>query len=250
VRPDGELVDQTVLAAQDAADVDAVLGQLMRVALPNGDQQTTTNRTAVLEEVSALLASFNQTIQDEAKDRKYRFHIKRLLKSHLRAGDATDPDLDYITDDDDLAVLFTLSDGSKMWALGNVEAVAVARGTVDKGRAVGSRAASYLRSLDADERPIKGVHVDDPKAMFLFRWYQEVDANGTAFLDRDKCPIYQNKGCKGYYLPLDNGGFAFEWVSNLQVISAVHLKPLKTKNRTYQLPAADKKTVETAMQTM
>ena len=71
------------------------------------------------------------------------------------------------------------SDGSKMWALGNVEAVAVARGTVDKVRAVGPRAASYLRGLDADERPIKGVHVDDPKAMFLFRWYQEVDANGT-----------------------------------------------------------------------
>ena len=51
-------------------------------------------------------------------------------------------------------------------------------------------------------------------------------------------------------LPLDNGGFPFEWVSNLQVISAVHLKPLKTKNRTYQLPAADKKTVETAMKAM
>ena len=56
--------------------------------------------------------------------------------------------------------------------------------------------------------------------MFLFRWYQEVDANGTVFLDCDKCPTYQNKGCKGYYLPLDNGGFPFEWVSNLQVISA------------------------------
>ena len=48
----------------------------------------------------------------------------------------------------------------------------------------------------------------------------------------------------------DNGGFPFEWVSNLQVINAVHLKPLKTKNRTYQLPAADKKTVETAMKAM
>ena len=82
------------------------------------------------------------------------------------------------------------------------------------------------------------------------RWYQEVDANGTVFLDRNKCPTYQNKGCKGYYLPLDNGGFPFEWVSNLQVISVVHLKPLKTKNRTYQLPAADKKTVETAMKAM
>ena len=50
--------------------------------------------------------------------------------------------------------------------------------------------------------------------------------------------------------PLDNGGFPFEWVSNLQVISAVHLKPLKTKNRTYQLPAANKKTVKTTMKSM
>lgn len=108
--------------------------------------------------MSALLAAFNQTIQDEAKDRKYRFHVKRLLKSHLRAGDAVDPDLDYITDDDDLAVLFQLNDGTKVWVLGNVEAVAVARGAVDKSRAVGPNAASYLRGLDADERPIKGVH--------------------------------------------------------------------------------------------
>ena len=93
--PDGdEVVDQTVLAAQDAADVDAVLGQLMRTALPPDQQETTADRAAVLEEVSALLASFNQTIQDEAKDRKYRFHVKRLLKAHLRAGDAIDPDLD------------------------------------------------------------------------------------------------------------------------------------------------------------
>jgi hypothetical protein len=33
-QPDGETVDQTVLSAQDAADVDAVLGQLMRATLP------------------------------------------------------------------------------------------------------------------------------------------------------------------------------------------------------------------------
>ena len=104
--------------------------------------------------------------------------------------------------------------------------------------------------LDADERPIKGVHIDDPKAMFLFRWYQEVDASGKVFVDGDKVPTYQNKGCKGYYLPLDNGGFPFEWVSNMQVICAVHLKQFLTKNRTYQLPAPDKKTIVAAMKDM
>ena len=48
--------------------------------------------------------------------------MKRLLKGHLRAGDAVDPDLDYITDDDDLAVLFTRADGSTFWSIGNIQA--------------------------------------------------------------------------------------------------------------------------------
>ena len=140
--------------------------------------------------------------------------------------------------------VFTLSDGSKVWVIGNVEAAAVARGTVDKARAVGPRSAAYLSRLDADERPIKGVHIDDQKAMFLFRWYQEMDKNGKVLSG------YQNKECKSFYLPLDNGGYPFEWVSNMQVICAVHLKPFTTKNRTYMLPAPDKKTIVAAMKDM
>ena len=65
-----------MLAAQDAADIDAILGQLMRPAGVGG--QLGDDRSAVLEEVSALLSSLNQTIQDEAKDRKYRFVVKRV----------------------------------------------------------------------------------------------------------------------------------------------------------------------------
>ena len=61
-------------------------------------------------------------------------------------------------------------------------------------------------------------------------------------------PPYQNKLCKAYYLPLDNGGYPFEWVSNYQVLTAVHLNPLKTKNRTFTLPAGDKKTATEAME--
>ena len=48
--------------------------------------------------------------------------------------------------------------------------------------------------------------------MFLFRWYQEMDKNGKVITG------YQSKECKSFYLPLDNGGYGFEWVSNLQVI--------------------------------
>ena len=61
-------------------------------------------------------------------------------------------------------------------------------------------------------------------------------------------PPYQNKHCKAYYLQLDNGGYAFEWVSNYQVITPIHLKPLTMKNRTFNLPAADKKTIAEAME--
>ena len=49
-------------------------------------------------------------------------------------------------------------------------------------------------------------------------------------------------------MPLDNGGYPFEWVSNYQVLTAVHLNPLKTKNRTFTLPAGDKKTATEAME--
>ena len=79
--------------------------------------------------------------------------------------------------------------------------------------------------------------------MFLLRWYQETDANYKILND----PPYQNRLCKAYYLPLENGGYAFEWVSNYQVITPVHLKPLTTKNRTFTLPAGDKKTDAEAM---
>ena len=51
------------------------------------------------------------------------------------------------------------------------------------------------------------------------------------------------------YLPLENGGYAFEWVSNYQVMTPVQhliLKPLAARNRTYTLPAGDKKTVTEA----
>ena len=97
-----------------------------------------------------------------------------------------------------------------------------------------------------DERPIKGVHIDDQKAMFLFRWYQEMDKNGKVLSG------YQNKECKAFYLPLDNGGYGFEWrwVSNMQVICVVHLKPSQGKNRTFTIPAVDKKTVTEAMKKM
>ena len=90
---------------------------------------------------------------------------------------------------------------------------------------------------------LKGVHINDPKAMFLLRWYQERDAKGQLLTD----PPYQNKACKEYFLPLDNGGYPFEWVSNHGVLTMLHLKPHKSKNRTFTLPAGDKRTADQAL---
>ena len=173
-----------------------------------------------------------------------------LLLAASAALAPTSSDLDFIKDDDDLAVLFTLSDGKKVWALGNVEAVAVARGDVDKERATGGRAKSYLQSLDADERPLKGASVHDKKAIFLLRWYQEAKADGTIIKGPRGAPVYQHKECKAYNLPLDNGGYGFEWTSNYAVITKVKLNPSKTKNRLFTMPAPDKKTVVDAAKKM
>ena len=95
--------------------------------------------------------------------------------------------------------------------------------------------------VDKDERPVKGVHLDDPKAVFLLRWYQEMDAKGNILKG------YQQRGCQSYYLPLDNGGYPFEWTSNLQAICPVELNPLPNKNRTYKLQPNSKKMVVVGM---
>ena len=53
------------------------------------------------EEIRKLLADFNVSIQEESKDRKLRFHVKRLIKSHQQRGEDVDEELDFYMDDDD-----------------------------------------------------------------------------------------------------------------------------------------------------
>ena len=50
-----------------------------------------------------------------------------------------------------VAVLFTMEDSSKVFAIGNIEQVAVADGTVDARRATGSSSAEYLRQLSMSQ---------------------------------------------------------------------------------------------------
>ena len=71
-----------------------------------------------------------------------------------------------------------MEDSSKVFAIGNIEQVAVADGTVDARRATGSSSAEYLRQLSMSQRS-NGVFINDPKGLFILRWYREVKGDGT-----------------------------------------------------------------------
>ncbi|EOD32363.1 hypothetical protein EMIHUDRAFT_230890 [Emiliania huxleyi CCMP1516] len=49
-----------------------------------------------------------------------------------------------------------------------------------------------------------GVFINDPKGLFILRWYREVK---------------RNRACKYYKLMSDNDGEAFRWTNNYQIIS-------------------------------
>ena len=232
----------TAIDAQDTADAEAVMAQLLRQGLPEADRELQTDEAGkeLVESVQALLTSFNQSIQEESKDRKYRFVVKRLMKAHQRHGETLDEELDFYRDDDDVAVLFYEPNGTKIWCLGNIEEVAVARGTVDERRALAGTGASYLLGLEKDYKP-KGVFVDDSKGMFILRWYKEVDKYGKPLSG------YQNPECAAYQLTLDNDGAPFQWTPNVQLISKVYLKKHLSQPRTYNLNKKDAKMVRDSM---
>ena len=83
------------------------------------------------------------------------------------------------------------------------------------------------------------MFVDDPKGMFILRWYKEVDKNGK------ELEGYQNSECAGYKLTLDNDGAHFCWTPNVQIISKVYLRR-KDQPRTYTLNKKDAKMVSSA----
>ena len=110
---------------------------------------------------------------------------------------------------------------------------------------MGGNATSYLLGLEKDYKP-SGVFIDDPKGLFILRWYREVGANGAALEKWE----YQQKDCKAYELTLVNDGVPFVWTSNVQIISKVYLKKSTAYARTYTLPASDKKMLQAKVNAM
>ena len=85
-----------------------------------------------------------------------------------------------------------------------------------------------------------GVFINDPKGLFVLRWYKEVDGSGKPLTGRR----YQNKGCKAYELCAFNDGDRFCWTPQAHLVSKVYLKKHPTLPFfCYTINAKDKKMV-------
>ena len=95
-------------ASLDAVDAENMLDHLLQgIDGTVADADDDTNK--VLKDMSAACGDFNRSILQEMKDRKYRFHVTRLLHKHVQGGEI-DKDKDFVSDDNDLAVLFIVDD--------------------------------------------------------------------------------------------------------------------------------------------
>ena len=139
--------------------------------------------------------------------RVHRLFKKRALPSAVMR---TNDDGDYISDDDDVAVMFTDDAGHAYIDLGNVEDLAHSNSEVDKNKLDDC---AYLNRLEKTYQ--SRVPVDDGDALFVLRWYDEVGRNGRILSG------YQNAGVVQYHLPLEMKE-SFNWNSNWQVICPVH----------------------------
>jgi hypothetical protein len=184
--------------------------------------------------VGQYLADFNRSLQNEAKERKFRFITKRLVSHHAAATGLAPDAAEHSLEKDDTVALSYLQAGKKVICFGLIEKMAVATGEhFSEERATeGPNPEAYLMGLA--KAVVKQAHVDNKKALIICRWYQEVDRRGSVL------SAYGNKGCAGSYLPLDNAGFPFVWTSNLLTITHVHMQPHGTIPRRYTLDAADK----------
>ena len=114
-------------------------------------------------------------------------HTQALFKERVRtAGEAPDEQLDFIDESDDAVVVFEREDGSLYWVVGRVEYINLAKADIN----LRSISDACLQRLEKD--PVQRVSIDDPRAIFVFRFYVEVDKHGKDL------PGYQHPHCHAY----------------------------------------------------
>jgi hypothetical protein len=189
-----------------------------------------TNGNLLWKEIQPLVREFNSEIQTELHDRRYRFRVHKLFRQRARAGAAMgeDMELDYISDDDDVAFMFEKDDGEPYVVVGNVEQIAVSTTPVDRAN-IGD--AGYLNALPKEYKA--RVQLDNGEALFICRWYEEHDAQGN------RLEGYGNKRCCTYKLPLAMAE-PFNYISIWQVVATVAMSRIPHQARMYRLGAGDR----------
>ena len=109
-------------------------------------------------------------------------------------------------------VVFEREDGTLYWVIGHIEYITLAKADVNLKKI----SDADLQRIDKD--PTLRVSIDDPRAIFIFRFCVEVDKDGNDLTG------YQHQDCHAYRLTYDNNGDAWRFTSNYQVISVVQLE--------------------------
>ena len=73
-----------------------------------------------------------------------------------------------------MCVVFLDDKGNYYWCLGHIEEIAVASATIPAARCAEGELESAAKT--ANHRP--KVDIDDNRAMYQLRWYEEVDEKG------------------------------------------------------------------------
>ena len=233
-------IDVDINDEEDNNEAARLIDHLVRVAPRRGNVQLPQHDPfhQSIEEIGAVIVELNASIQKEAYERRYRFRVTRLFKQRALPGAVlrTEDDRDYISDDDDVAVMFYDDNDKPYIVLGNIEDIAHSSTVVDKSKLADT---NYLARLEKSYRSLVPTH--DGDALFVIRWYDEADRNFRIMEG------YQNRGVQNYHLPLDMQE-PFRWYSNWQVLCPVHLKKVETHQGMYKLSPKDWKTLKAELQ--
>ena len=226
--------DEVPLNSQDADDAAALMGRLIArhaAELGAGDSfAPDAADLAVQRFVGPLFREFNQSLTEESYMRKHRFRTSKLV------AESDDASRARLLEDASIIAVFEHSDGTLYWIPGHIEEICVAAADVDERRICDAD----LQRLE--KRHVDEVAVDDARALFLIRWYVEVDKHGV---DLDPAVDgYNGRKCFGYRLTTDNKGYPYRWLSNFQVLMPVEMvSHAHSQRRMFRLHSNDRQPV-------